>query len=73
MPVTGQPIGISAKTKAVPVAQVAKDAGYNLHWSSDSKKLLWSLGNEYFSAPLEKDFYFWKEHQTAFLRWIQQE
>ncbi|MBK8820319.1 MAG: PD40 domain-containing protein [Saprospiraceae bacterium] len=58
MPVTGQPIGISAKTKAVPVAQVAKDAGYNLHWSSDSKKLLWSLGNEYFSAPLEKRFLF---------------
>ncbi|MBK7523838.1 MAG: PD40 domain-containing protein [Saprospiraceae bacterium] len=58
MPVTGQPIGISAKTKAVPVAQVAKDAGYNLHWSSDSKKLFWSLGNEYFSAPLEKRFLF---------------
>ncbi|MFZ1705444.1 MAG: amidohydrolase family protein [Saprospiraceae bacterium] len=58
MPKTGQPIGISAKTKAVPVAQVAKDAGYNLHWSSDSKTLHWTLGNEYFSEPLNQRFLF---------------
>jgi imidazolonepropionase-like amidohydrolase/Tol biopolymer transport system component len=58
MPATGQPIGISAKTKAVPVAQVAKDAGYNLHWSADSKKLFWTLGNEYYSEPLQRRFLF---------------
>lgn len=58
MPATGQPVGISAKTKAVPVAQVARDAGYNLHWSADSKTLHWTLGNEYFSESLSRRFLF---------------
>jgi imidazolonepropionase-like amidohydrolase/Tol biopolymer transport system component len=58
MPKTGQPVGLSAKTKAVPVAQVAKDAGINLHWSGDSKKLHWTLGNEYFTDQLDRRFLF---------------
>ncbi|GJM32459.1 MAG: bifunctional TolB-family protein/amidohydrolase [Saprospiraceae bacterium] len=58
LPKTGQPIGISAKTKAVPVAQVARDAGINIHWSADSKKLFWMLGDEYFSNELTERFKF---------------
>jgi imidazolonepropionase-like amidohydrolase/Tol biopolymer transport system component len=58
MPATGQTFGLSAKTKAVPVAQVARDAGYNLHWSADSKKVHWTLGNEYFTDELKKRFLF---------------
>ena len=58
MPQTGKPFGLSAKTKAVPVAQVAKDAGINLHWSSDSKNLHWTLGNEYFNNSLTDRFLF---------------
>lgn len=58
MPKTGQPIGLSAKTKAVPVAQVARDAGINLHWSADSKSLHWTLGNEYFTESLNRRFLF---------------
>jgi len=58
MPKTGKPFGLSAKTKAVPVAQVSKDAGINLHWSGDSKKLHWTLGNEYFTEELTDRFLF---------------
>ncbi|MBK9742307.1 MAG: PD40 domain-containing protein [Saprospiraceae bacterium] len=58
MPKTGQPIGLSAKTKAIPVAQVARDAGINLHWSADSQKLHWTLGNEYFTESLNRRFLF---------------
>lgn len=57
-PKTGKTVGINAKTKAVPVAQVAKDAGINIHWSKDSKKLFWTLGNEYFSDQLTERFAF---------------
>lgn len=57
-PKTGKPFGLSAKTKAVPVVQVAKDAGINLHWSKDSKSLNWTLGNEYFSTDLTDKFMF---------------
>jgi imidazolonepropionase-like amidohydrolase/Tol biopolymer transport system component len=58
MPKTGQPVGLSAKSKSVPVAQVARDAGTNLHWSADSKKLHWTLGNEYFTESLDRRFLF---------------
>ena len=58
MPLPGQAIGLSATTKAVPVAQVARDAGVNLHWSGDSKKINWTLGNEYFSNELTDRFTF---------------
>jgi imidazolonepropionase-like amidohydrolase/Tol biopolymer transport system component len=58
LPRIGQPVGLSAGTKAVPVAQVARDAGVNLHWSKDSKRLFWTLGNEYFSDELTERFKF---------------
>ncbi|MEM9921383.1 MAG: amidohydrolase family protein [Bacteroidota bacterium] len=58
MPQTGQPFGLSADTKAVPVAQVARDAGINLHWSADSQKLHWTLGESYFSSSLMDRFAF---------------
>ena len=58
LPMTGKPVGLSASTKAVPVAQVARDAGINIHWSKDSKKLFWMLGDEYFSDELTERFKF---------------
>lgn len=58
MPMTGKPVGLSAKTKAVPVAQVARDAGINIHWSKDSDRLYWTLGEELFSDELTERFQF---------------
>lgn len=58
MPLPGKEMDLSAKTKAVPVAKVARDAGVNLHWSPDSKQLIWTLGNEYFSDELTRRFTF---------------
>ena len=49
---------LSAKTKAVPVAKVSRDAGINLHWSADSKKLSLTLGNELFTDELDRRFLF---------------
>lgn len=57
-PTTGQKIGLTSTTKAVPVAQVARDAGINIHWSKDSKKLHWMLANEYFTDELSDRFEF---------------
>jgi imidazolonepropionase-like amidohydrolase/Tol biopolymer transport system component len=58
MPLTGKDVGLTSSTKAVPVAQVARDAGINIHWSSDSKRLFWTLGEEYFSNELTDRFTF---------------
>ena len=58
MPAPGQPIGLSADSKIIPVAQLARDAGINLHWSSDSKEVHWTLGNEYYTNQLTDRFTF---------------
>jgi imidazolonepropionase-like amidohydrolase len=51
-PQTGQSITLSKDIKAVPVSRVTHDAGRYLHWSADSEKLHWVLGDEYFTAHL---------------------
>ena len=55
MPQAGKSIDLSDKTNFVPVTQLTKDAGINLHWSNDSKTIHWTLGNEYYSAPASLD------------------
>jgi len=50
MPKAGKSIDLTDKTKFVPVTQLSKDAGINIHWSKDSKTIHWTLGNMYFSA-----------------------
>ncbi len=52
MPKTGKSIDFTDKTTFVPVSQRSKDAGINLHWSKNSKKVHWTLGEEYFTAAV---------------------
>ena len=54
----GHTIDLDDKSKSVPVSQIAKDAGINLHWSPNSKKIMWTLGDEYFSNELKNRFSF---------------
>jgi imidazolonepropionase-like amidohydrolase/Tol biopolymer transport system component len=58
MPLPGKPIDLSKSTKAIPVSKVSRDAGINLHWTADSKEIRWTIGNEFFSAPLTERFLF---------------
>ncbi|MFY0672067.1 MAG: PD40 domain-containing protein [Bacteroidia bacterium] len=58
IPPSGQNLDLSDKSKSIPVAQVALDAGTNLHWSTNSETLMWTLGNEYFSVDIEDRFTF---------------
>jgi Tol biopolymer transport system component/imidazolonepropionase-like amidohydrolase len=57
-PQTGKPIDLSSKTEALPVAQIAKDAGLNLQWSTDSKKIHWTYSDEYFTDNVKDRFTF---------------
>ncbi|MDJ0645286.1 MAG: amidohydrolase family protein [Flavobacteriaceae bacterium] len=54
----GKPIDLDNKTKAIPISQISKDAGINLHWSKDSKKIFWTLGEEYFTNKVSDRFTF---------------
>ncbi|MFK7781070.1 amidohydrolase family protein [Psychroserpens sp.] len=55
MPKAGQTLDLTDKSTFVPISQLSKDAGINLHWSKDSKKIHWSLGNMYYSAEASED------------------
>jgi len=57
-PKTGKPIDISGNMRAMPVAQIAKDAGLNLVWSKDSKRIHWTYSDEYFTDNLKERFAF---------------
>ena len=58
IPKTGQTIDIDNNTSSFPVSQLSRDAGINLHWSKDSKKVHWTLGEEYFTNKIEDRFTF---------------
>ncbi|WP_300437713.1 amidohydrolase family protein [Christiangramia sp.] len=57
---TGQAIDLTPDSKTLPVTQVTKDAGINLHWSNNSKKIHWTLGDEYFTNDIAKKFTYLK-------------
>jgi imidazolonepropionase-like amidohydrolase/Tol biopolymer transport system component len=57
-PHTGRPIDIGPTMQAYPVQRVSRDAGFNLHWSGDSRRLHWSLGPELFTRDLTRTFSF---------------
>lgn len=57
-PETGKAIDLHAKTTAIPVSQITRDAGINLHWSADNKKIHWTLGDEYFTNEINKRYTF---------------
>jgi len=58
MPQVGSDISLSSNTSAIPVTHVARDAGYNLHWSANSDELRWTLGEHYYSVGLNEAFDF---------------
>jgi imidazolonepropionase-like amidohydrolase/Tol biopolymer transport system component len=58
MVTAGTALDLSAGNKAIPLARVTKDAGTYLHWSADSKKLLWTLGEKYYNREIKNTFAF---------------
>lgn len=58
MPKAGTALDLSSGTRAIPVTQIAEDAGINLHWASDGTRVHWTLGEEYFSVGLHDAFDF---------------
>ena len=54
----GKEVNLDNKSKFVPISQISKDAGINLHWSKDSKKVMWTLGDAYFSNAIKDRYSF---------------
>ncbi len=55
---TAATVDLEPNSKVVPVTQIAKDAGINLHWSKDSQKVMWTYGDEYFVNKISERFTF---------------
>ncbi len=53
---TGSPQDLSAANKAIPLSKLTRDAGTYLHWSKDSKNLMWTLGPKYFKKDIDSAF-----------------
>lgn len=54
MPKAGKTIDLNNKSSFVPVTQLSKDAGINLHWSKDSNELHWTLGDTYYTSEVSE-------------------
>ncbi len=54
----GTPLDLSSGNKSLPLTKITRDAGTYLHWSKDSKKLMWTLGSQYFSKEIKNAFTF---------------
>jgi imidazolonepropionase-like amidohydrolase/Tol biopolymer transport system component len=57
-PFTGKTVDLGSTTEDFPVKKVSKDAGLNLHWSGDSKKIHYTLGEQYYTIDLADRFEF---------------
>lgn len=57
-PKTGQAVAIGPGTTDFPLKKITRDAGSYLNWSSDSKKVYWSLGPELYTRDLTNTFSF---------------
>jgi Tol biopolymer transport system component/imidazolonepropionase-like amidohydrolase len=40
---------LSSDNTTIPLTKVTREAGMNIHWSADSKKIMWSLGSRYYA------------------------
>lgn len=58
MSLAGKAISVGAKADALPVKQLDVNAGDYLHWSGDSQKLHFALGDELFTSALKDAFNF---------------
>jgi Tol biopolymer transport system component/imidazolonepropionase-like amidohydrolase len=56
----GTSISIGPGGSSIPVAKVSEEAGDWCHFSGDSSELLWSLGPDLYSKPLDQAFSFLK-------------
>jgi imidazolonepropionase-like amidohydrolase/Tol biopolymer transport system component len=55
---TGVPLDLSSTNTAIPLSRLTKDAGTNMHWSSDSQRISWTHGQQYYTQQLKNAFAF---------------
>ena len=57
-PHTGRAIDLGPTVEGYPTSRISQDAGFNIHWSGDSRKVYWSMGPELYTRDLTRTFTF---------------
>jgi imidazolonepropionase-like amidohydrolase/Tol biopolymer transport system component len=57
-PRTGRAIDISPTMEGYPTARISQDAGFNIHWSGDSRRVHWSMGPDLYTRDVTRTFTF---------------
>ncbi|MBI3509881.1 MAG: PD40 domain-containing protein [Bacteroidetes bacterium] len=57
-PPSGKSLDLSKDMSQVPMNCVTRDAGQSICWSSDSKKIHWTMGSKYFEREIKNTFTF---------------
>lgn len=68
LPMTGAAVALGPGSNEVSVRRISRDAGNEVHWSADSRRVYWSLGPELFQRDLAQTFAFEAEDSTAVRR-----
>ena len=55
---SGRTIELNKDMKEVPVTRLTRDAGNYMHWSKDSKGMMWTIGSTYYRRDLKDAFAF---------------
>lgn len=67
--VSGKTIKLGTRNTSLPVMEVSTDSGENIHWSGDSSKLYWSMGEQLFTQEVSEKLFAGKsegeEHPKA--------
>ena len=58
LPRTGKRVDLGPKAESLPLRRLTAHAGEYLHWSGDSRRIHYALGDELFTAELEDSFGF---------------
>ena len=68
LPMTGNAVGIGPTTTEIAVRRLSRDAGTDLHWAADSRRVYWALGPELFQRDLSQTFAFETDDSTTVRR-----
>jgi imidazolonepropionase-like amidohydrolase/Tol biopolymer transport system component len=55
---TGRPVDLSPTMEGYPTARISQDAGFNIHWSGDSRRVHWSMGPDLYTRDVARTFTF---------------
>jgi Tol biopolymer transport system component/imidazolonepropionase-like amidohydrolase len=57
-PRTGRTIDLSPTMEGYPTSRISQDAGFNIHWSGDSRRVHWSMGPDLYTRDVARTFTF---------------